>query len=39
MFKEALKKDADVESGKPIIKENAKIDPKTGTNTDAKNTS
>ena len=31
--------DADVESGKPIIKESAKIDPKIGANTEAKNTS
>ena len=29
----------DVESEKPIIKESAKIDPKIGENTDAKNTS
>ena len=39
LFQEALKNDADVESGKPIIKESAKIDPKIGANTDAKNTS
>ena len=39
VFQEALKNDADVESGKPIIKESAKIDPKIGANTDAKNTS
>ena len=39
VFQEALKNDADVESGKPIIKESAKIDSKIGANTDAKNTS
>ena len=39
LLQEALKNDADVESGKTIIKESAKVDPNIGANTDAKNTS
>ena len=39
LLQEALKNNTDVESGKPIIKGSANIDPKNGANSDAKNTS